>query len=97
MEEKLNVPLNKHCFNLNVLYDTESPKRLINLPYLFEKFLDPSYSRMFANPKTKFTKACMERGFYPNVIMTDVPNAVRHYGILSKMLKLDNNNNNNED
>jgi hypothetical protein len=59
------------------------------LPYLFQKYLDSSYSRLFAQTKLTSNIKYMDRGYYPNNLMSDITKAELHYQKLNDMLKLE--------
>lgn len=59
------------------------------LPYLFQKYLDSNYSRLFAQAKLNENLKYMTRGYYPNNLMSDVSKAELHYQKLNEMLKLE--------
>ena len=67
----------------------DSKPGVYSLPYLFEKFLDNDYSRLFAEPKINHNLNFMKRGFYPNNLMSDISKGELHYIKLNEMFKLD--------
>lgn len=74
--------------NNSQLFKSSKPG-IFGLTYLFTKFLDKDYSRFFAEPKLKFNINHMERGYYPNNLMSDISKANLHYEKLNEMFKLE--------
>lgn len=74
--------------NLFWYFDKKNPKMLINILGLFESHLDVEGSRIFANFKKNAVNNYMERGFYPNTLMSEVAKANEDYLILKDMFKL---------
>lgn len=82
----------------NFLYENNENNRelfsksrpgVYSLPYLFQKFLDKDYSRFYAQPKLEYIFKNIERGYYPDKLMNDIPKAELHYQKLNEMFKLD--------
>jgi len=70
--------------------DESNPKMLINLPKLFESFLDVDSSKLFSKTKTHLMRTFMERGHTPNTLIEDISFAEDNYQVLSKMFDLKN-------
>ncbi len=75
--------------NENFIYRTNERQGIYSLPFLFEKYLDNDYSRMFAKAKINQNISYMQKGFYPNSLMMDVERTNCHYNKLNQMFKLE--------
>jgi hypothetical protein len=56
---------------------------------LYESYIQPESSRLFAKYKTNAVKNFMERGFYPNTLMSEISKADEDYKVLKEMFKLE--------
>jgi len=74
--------------NLFWYFDKKNPKILINILGLYETNLDVQSSRLFANFKKSFVNNYMEKGYYPNTLMSEVAKAGEDYAVLKEMFKL---------
>ncbi len=77
--------------NTNSLYwafDERNHKMLMNFPKLFESHLDVESSRLFAKFKKDKVGKFMERGYYPNTLMSEVSKADDDYQVLKQMFNL---------
>jgi len=70
--------------------DEKNPKMLINLPKLFESYLDVDSLKLFSKTKTNLMRTFMERGYTPNTLIEDIAFAEDNYQTLSKMFDLKN-------
>ena len=70
--------------------DDKNPKMLVNLPKLYESYLDVDYSKVFSKTKVSIMKGFMDRGYTPNTLIEDISFAEDNYLILSKMFDLKN-------
>lgn len=70
--------------------DERNPKMLINLPKLFESYLDVDSSKLFSKTKTHLMRTFMEKGYTPNTLVEDVAFAEDNYQVLSRMFDLKN-------
>lgn len=70
--------------------DEQNPKMAINLPKLFESYLDVDSSKLFAKTKNDLMKKFMERGYTPNTLLEDIAFAEDNYQTLTKMFSLKN-------
>ncbi len=75
--------------NQDFIYSQNQKQGIYSLPFLFEKYLDTDYSRLFAKAKITQNVTFMKRGFYPNEIMGDIDSINSHYNQLNDMFKLD--------
>ncbi len=75
--------------NLYWVHDERNPKILINFVKLYESYIHPESSRLFAKFKTHTVKNFMERGYYPNTLMSEINKAENDYQVLKEMFKLE--------
>lgn len=81
------VSSEKH-YNLFHYFDKKNPKMLINILGLYETHLDSTGSRLFATFKKRAVNDYMERGYYPNTLMSEISRANDDYLVLKDMFKL---------
>jgi hypothetical protein len=74
--------------NWHWTFDIKNPKILVNLPQLYEAHLDVDISRMFARYKLGTMKNYVERGYYPNTLISEITQAEDDYRVLKEMFKL---------
>lgn len=74
--------------NIYWVLDERNPKMLINFVKLYESYIQPESSRLFARYKTETVKKFMERGYYPNTLMSEISKADEDYQVLKEMFKL---------
>jgi len=70
--------------------DDNNPKMLINLPKLYESYLDVESLKLFSKAKTTLMRTFMERGYTPNTLIDDISFAEDNYQTLCKMFDLKN-------
>lgn len=85
MSKKVSQPSGS---NLYWVYDERNPKMMINFVKLYESYLHPESTRLFAKFKIETVKNFMERGYYPNTLMSEVSKADEDYDVLKNMLGL---------
>jgi hypothetical protein len=85
MSNKVSQPFGT---NLYWVHDERNSKMMINFVKLYESYLHPESSRLFAKFKTETVKNFMERGHYPNTLMSEVSKADEDYQVLKNMLGL---------
>jgi len=79
---------NEKDHNLFWYFDKRNPKMLINILGLYETHLEVQGSRIFANFKKNAVNDYMERGYYPNTLMSEISRAQDDYLVLKDMFKL---------
>ena len=74
--------------NLYWEHDERNPKMMINFLKLYESYINPESSRLFAKFKTSTIRNFMERGYYPNSLMSEISKADEDYQVLKDMFRL---------
>jgi hypothetical protein len=75
--------------NHDWLVDGANHKILLNLPQLFTRYLDGESNVIFGEPKIKKMREQIEKGYYPNTLMSDIGKAYDDYLVLKKMFNLE--------
>lgn len=75
--------------NSDFIFNNQKQKGVFSLPFLYEKYLDSDYSRLFARAKIGENVNFMKRGFYPNRILDDVDGINSNYEELNRIFKLE--------
>jgi len=74
--------------NLYWEHDERNPKMMINFLKLYESYINPESSRLFAKFKTNTIRNFMERGYNPNTLMSEISKADEDYEVLKEMFRL---------